>query len=193
MIFSTYTPPPPQKSNALAWVLGICGGCALLAIIVVAVVAVTMGKQISKGVSAIGNVGSGVMKMATAMPKFLGDLKSHDYASASDMVDPEYKSKLTEAKLKAMEEKVEKKLGKMKSFSSEPPTPSSNSSGAPGSGTLGLEYIYAYPVTYEKGTATITFHFKSKDFSKFSGLVTDLSIVEDGAADTSSEKNDTKK
>ena len=187
MLFSTYTPPPPpQKNNTLAWVLGICGGCVLLIVIGIGVVALTAGKQISKAISVGTTVGSGAVKMAKSMPVFLGNLKDHDYASAASQVDPASKETLSEEKIKAIEEKMESKLGKLKSFPKQFSQQSQNTTPPLSKDELpGIEYIYSYALQYEKGPATATFHFKTKDMSKFTGMVTKFTIEEGGSGDDS--------
>ena len=187
MLFSTYTPPPPpKKNNGLAWGLGICGGCVGIVVIGIAVVTVTLGKDIKKGFDVAGGVVAGTQKMVKNMPVFLEDLKSHDYAGASALVDPEYKSSLSEKKLQDIEEKMESKLGALKNISKQPSSRQQNTDVSGEKGKVpGMTQIYSYNLTYEKGPATATFYFKTKDMSKFSGLVTDFKIAEGMSAESS--------
>jgi len=185
MLFATYGAPAPQKSsNPLVIILGVCGGCVLLVVIGVVVMGVI-------GVNAFKGVTGGIVTMTKTMPEFLGDLKSHNYSGAASLVDPSAQSNLSESKIKAMEESVEKKLGKLESYPRQFSSQSQNTMTTPGSGggkATMVEYVYTYPLTYEKGTATATFKFlldasgaQGGDFSKMklSGKVTDFKLQPD--------------
>jgi hypothetical protein len=185
MLFATYGAPAPQKSsNPLVIVLGVCGGCVLLVIIGVVVMGVVTANAF-KGV--IG----GTVAMTKTMPAFLEDLKNHDYSSAASLVDPSAQATLTESKIKSMEESVEKKLGKLQSYPRQFSSQSQNTMTSPGNAggkATMVEYVYTYPLTYEKGTATATFKFlldasgaQGGDFSKMklSGKVTDFKLEPD--------------
>jgi hypothetical protein len=185
MLFATYgAPTPPRSTNPLVIILGVCGGCVLLVVIGVIVITVI-------GANALKNVTGGVVTMTKTMPEFLGDLKSHNYSGAANLVDPTAQATLTEAKIKSMEEAVEKKLGKLQSYPRQFSSQSQNtktSPGAAGGKATIIEYVYTYPLTYEKGTATATFKFlldasgaQGGDISKMklSGKVTDFNLTPD--------------
>lgn len=182
MLFATYgAPSPPRGKNPLLIVLGVCGGCVLLVIIGVVVMAV-LGVNMFKGIA------TGAVEMTKTMPAFLADLKAHDYNGCESLVDPSAKSTLTASKIRSMEEGVEKKLGKLKSYPTRPSdqgTKQISSPGDPSARASIVEYIYTYPLTYEKGSATATFKFmfdasgaRNGDFSKMkmSGKVTDFTL-----------------
>ena len=182
MLFATYNAPaPPRQNNILLIVLGVCGGCCLLVVIAGAIFMFTIGNKVKKGFGAVGGIFSGAMTMSKTMPVFLTHLKAHDYKSAAALVDTDYQTTLSADKIKAIEEKVEKTLGPLQSFPTSPTGQTSNTSASPSGKELqSMEYVYTYQMTYKKGTATATFHFKAKDMSKFSGLVTDFKIEPDG-------------
>ncbi len=185
MLFAAYgAPAPPRGKNPLLIVLGVCGGCVLLIVIGVVIMAVVIAPTV-KGLA------GGMVKMTQTMPAFLADLKSHDYKSAASLIDPSAQGRLTESKIRSMEESVEKKLGKMQSYGTAFSSTEQRKVSAPGdtTGQISMvEYIYSYPVTYQKGSATATFKFlfdasgaKTGDLSKMkiSGKVTDFSIQAD--------------
>ena len=185
MHFATYgAPSPPRGKNPLVIILGVCGGCVLLVIIGVVIFGVVIG-------NAVKGVVGGAVAMTKTMPQFLSDLKSHNYSAAANLVDPSAQNRLTEDKIRAMEEAVEKKLGKMKSYPASFSGQSVNKVAAPGDSPASpsiVEYVYTYPVTYEKGAAVATFKFlldasgaKGGDMSKMkmSGKVTDFKIQPD--------------
>ncbi|HLK56635.1 MAG TPA: DUF3887 domain-containing protein [Chthonomonadaceae bacterium] len=164
---------PQRQSNPWLIVLGVCGGCALLGIIAVVVlgaIGINKSKDLIKGAQA----------MEVNMPKFLTDLKSKDYASAAALVDPSAQDKLSADKIQALEESVEKQLGALKSYPPKPTNTESTTIPDPsGKPTAGAEWKFSYKLTYEKGTATATFAFKTTDVFHPSGLVTDFKIQPD--------------
>jgi hypothetical protein len=185
MLFATYgAPSPPRGKNPLVIILGVCGGCVLLVIIGVVVMSVIAAKTFK-------NVFGGAVEMTKTMPAFLSDLKTHNYKGAANLVDPSAQGRLTEAKIKSIEDNVEKKLGKLQSYPQSPGGQTVNKVAAPGESSANpsiVEYVYTYPLTYQKGTATATFKFlfdasgaKTGDMSKMklSGKVTDFKLQQD--------------
>ena len=163
-----------QKKNPLLIVLAACGGCLLLGVICL----VVAGYFVKKSTSGLM---SGTINMMTNMPKFLGDIKSSNYAAASTLIDPSVQDKYTADKLQSIEANVEKKLGPLQSyprqFSKQNQTTNTDTS-KPGSMPT-VAFTYTYPLTYKKGAATATFEFESKDVFHPSGLITDFKIEPD--------------
>ena len=185
MLFATYgAPAPPRGKNPVVIILGVCGGCVLLVVIGFVVMGVI-------GANMFKNVIGGTVQMTKSMPSFLNDVKAHQYSAAASLVDPSAQATLTEAKIKSIEEGIEKKLGKLQSFPTSFSGQTVNKIAAPGDmpGSPSMvEYVYTYPLTYQKGNATATFKFlfdasgaKSGDFSKMkmSGKVTGFKIDRD--------------
>lgn len=170
-----------KNKNPLLIVLGVCGGCVLLGIIAVAIL-FAMGYNKSK------NLVKGSIAMAQNMPIFLNDLKVKNYDGAESLVDPSAQSTLSAAKIQKIEEAVEKKLGPMQSYSQTASSSTNNTTtnpGAPGK-MPAIEYVFTYPITYKKGTATATFKFNSKDMMNPSGKVTEFTLEPDSTPDTKS-------
>lgn len=175
MLLSVYNAPPPapqKSSNPMMIILGVCGGGCLLAIVVIGILAY-MGYQKGKGLI------NGSIAMTQNMPKFLNDLKNHDYPAAASLVDPESQQTLTADKIKAMEEGVEAKLGPLQSISTSPSGSSNNNSPGADGQPKSMEFQYRYKLTYEKGKATAHFTFRTNDPLKLSGLVSDFKIEPD--------------
>ena len=179
MLFASYGAPEPSRGkNPLLIVLGVCGGCVVLVIIGV----VVMGALAAKTFSGLG---TGIVKMTQTMPQFLGDLQTHNYRAAENLVDPSAQDTLTAAKIQSMEEAVEKKLGPLQSYPAKFSSQAQNQIAGPGGQATKVEYVYTYPLTYQKGTATATFKFlldasgaASGDLSKMklSGKVTGFKL-----------------
>jgi hypothetical protein len=164
---------PQRQSNPWLIVLGVCGGCALLGIIAVVVLGAI---GYNKGKDLI----QGAVAMQQNMPKFLADIKSKDYNSAAALVDPSAQDKLSAANIQTMEENVEKQLGALKSYPKQFTSQNQSTSPDPtGKQVGGAEWQYGYSLTYEKGTATATFTFKTNDVLHPSGLITDFKIQPD--------------
>ena len=182
MLFATYgAPSPPRGKNPLVIVLGVCGGCVLLVIIGVVIMGALAAKTFS-GITA------GAVTMTKTMPAFLAHLKAHNYKGAESLVDPSVQGTLSSDKIQSMEEAVEKKLGPLQSYPTRFTSQSTNQIAGPSGQATKVEYIYGYPVTYKKGTATATFKFlfdasgaQGGDLSKMklSGKVTDFKLQPD--------------
>lgn len=131
---------------------------------------------------------TGTMNMINNMPKFLGDLKTKNYAGASMLIDPSAQDKFTSDKIQKIEESVEKKLGPLQSyprqFSSQNQTTNTDTA-KPGQ-MPSIGYSYTYKLTYKKGTATATFQFQNKDMFNPTGLITDFKLEPDATPDSKS-------
>ena len=176
MLLSTYTaPPPPKNSNPLMIVLGVCGGGCVLVIIAVVVLGF-FAYQKSKGLI------NGTIAMTQNMPKFANDLKGHDYTSAAALVDPDAQSTLNADAIRSIEEGIESKLGPMKSVGAAVSGSNTKNNRGTSGQPQSLEFQYQYPFTYEKGTATAFFTFRTNDPLKLSGLISDFKIVPDSGS-----------
>lgn len=186
MLLTTLGGPPPStgKNKTTVVILSVCGGCAVLSLIAV----IVFGFLAARVMKSAGSAISGMMTITTTMPAFLNDLQNHDYTACESMIDPSAKERLSAAKIKSMEEAMEKKLGKLQSFSASG-TNSGKTTRRRGAGgkTVESEIEYSYPLTYEKGTATATFKFvmsteggSAEPSIKMSGKIADFTLVADG-------------
>jgi len=164
MLFATYgAPSPPRGKNPLVIILGVCGGCVLLVVIGV----VVMGWWTA---NAFKGIIAGAVEGPETTRKFVTAIENHDYDTAAAQVDPSVQSTITAAKIKAAEEQVEKKLGAVQPARVTPTGPSSQQIPGPNGKPKYMEYVYSIPVRYEKGTATVSIHFRSNDMSTISDM-----------------------
>ena len=157
MILNTMGGPPPstgQNKTLIAILIG-CGSCTLITVIAIVIIGFLSARALKTVQSAM----SGVMTMSTTMPKFLTDLENKDYTSCAGYIDPSVQSKFTAAKIKSMADSMEKKLGKLKSYSPQTGGQTTKTVRAANGKPTQSQLIYSYPLIYEKGTATATFTF----------------------------------
>ena len=182
MLFATYGAPPaqPRQANPLLIILGVCGGCALLVIVGFVGLGIW-------GVNATKGLMGGAFQMPITAKAFVNALENHNYTKAATLVDPSEQGTLTAEKIQSMEEQAESKLGKIQPSSYSPTSPGGNPVTGPGGQGHYIEYVYQIPLTFQKGTATMTLRFRSADIGngqdiskmKLSGKVTGLKIQPD--------------
>jgi hypothetical protein len=164
MLFATYgAPSPPKGKNPLVIILGVCGGCVLLVIIGV-VIMVFAGANMFKGI-----IGGAVQTPETTR-KFVTAIENHDYTSAAAQVEPSAQGTFNAAKIRSVEEQVEKKLGPVQPGPVTPAGPASNTIPGPNGKPQYMEYVYSIPIRYKKGTAIAAIHFRSDDLSGLSDM-----------------------
>lgn len=185
MLFASYgAPAPPRGKNPLLIVLGVCGGCVVL-VVIGGVIMVVAGAKMFKGII------SGAIETPQTTRKFVTALQSHDWATAQAQVAPSAQSTITVEKIQAAEEQIEKKLGPVKPMSQFSTQPVTNTIPGPNGKPQYMEYVYNVPMRYEKGTATVSIHFRSDDLSsmntsgdiskiKIPGKLTSFKITSDG-------------
>ena len=89
-MFAVYPESPRQKSTSpWLYILGGCGGCALIAVIVVVGLGVW-------GYGKAKDVVAGLQEQPKTVEKFLGNLKAHQYPSAVTLMSPEGQQALPE-------------------------------------------------------------------------------------------------
>ena len=148
MLLATYgAPTPPRGKSPLVIILGVCGGCVLLVVIAFAIMFVA-GANMFKGI--IG----GAVQTPEATRKFLTAIETHDYTTAAAQIEPSARGTWTAAKIKAVEENLEKKLGPVQPTSMRQLAPASNTIPGPNGKPQYMEYVYTVPMQYKKGTAT---------------------------------------
>lgn len=159
MLLATYgAPSPPRGKNPLVIILGVCGGCVLIVVIAVVVMGV-MGANMFKGI--IG----GAMQSQETTRKFVSALESHDYSTASAQFGPSASGTYTSAKLKSMEEQIEKKLGPIQTATVSSYAPTTNTIPGPNGKPQYMEYVYTVPLRFQKGNAMASIHYRSDDLS----------------------------
>jgi hypothetical protein len=159
-----------QRKNPVLIVLGVCGGCLAIMRVGGIIMYFTFGKTFK-----------GAVGMGMNMPKFMTAMKNHNYAEAESLVDPASQQTLTEAKLQKMEEAVEKQLGPLQSVPASQPAMEQSFTPGPNGQPQGIVYTYHYTISYEKGTATATFKFKSDNVMNLSSLVHDFKLEADNS------------
>src|SRR5437868_2976577 len=108
MLFAAYTPPsgyspaPPRRStNPVLIVLGVCGGCALLAVIAVVVFGFWVNAKAGP-----------FLKRTITAAQLSTDLQMHKYNNATKLLAPEAQQTYSAETLRKKIESLEKKYGR---------------------------------------------------------------------------------
>lgn len=152
MLFSVYPqggypgggyppPPPPPKKSSMPVVLGVCGGCMVLAVIGMVVIG-ALGYKFGK---------STVQKSVNAT-LFLAYVKKHRYADAEQRIAPQVRDTYSAARLEEEFGKLEQQDGPLQSWNSA-------SMSQINSDNTASPFKMTFTLQYQKGSALLTFTF----------------------------------
>src|SRR5579871_1557574 len=161
----------PRRSPVFV-LLGVCFGSIAIGIIVYFIVdAINYSKT--------RDLNQGVTLIETNRRKFLSGLQNHDYLNLAILITPQAQQDLTEAKIRSMEESVEQKLGPLQQISMQPIGIEKDVESGVNGQMKCMDFTFRSKLTYEKGTATATLVFKSRDILNPTGLISDFKLSPD--------------